>query len=570
MASYGLYTLLTTTGTATGTELTTGNNDQRTFQAVCTGSGSVTATVILEGSLDKTNWVTIATLSLSGTAPQTSSYEHTSAWTYIRARTSGVSGTSATVNVYVALNRKREERISDSTTLILDAKDFGAKGDGTTDDTDALQAAINTVCTGSSGKSLFVPAGTYRITSALSIPFGQGWRISGEGRLRSVIQQDTANTPIFRFTSSLTHSFTIEEMCFKHTTQQTGGGANPAAVGLYFDTPNSGTIFNFTVQACTFANSYRGLAINESAESVAIWGTSIRDCTFSGTLTGAAVRFKCAVAVGQPNISMDMCYIDAEDATEASIQISAGTQVSLRGVEFNNGTYDTIQQIVIESSTAVSLVGCRCEIPVVSTSGTKTLWSFPNSDVVLVGCQVTGALCSGGGVLQFVSAATGGKLGIFGMQCGGTRADGGSLVPFVASTTEAVLGLALSGGWVLNPRGVLGNVDMPRLYPIVMTPDATQTRGDVSVTLSATDYRVQYFNTTLTANRTCTLPSSGLQDGMEFHIVRYAATPGAFTLQVVDGVSGKSYTIASGTKGFARYRAVGTGEWLLIEAGTFP
>ena len=130
MASYGLYTLLTATGTATGTELTTGNNDQRTFQAVCTGSGSVTATVTLEGSLDKTNWVTIATLSLSGTAPQTSSYEHTSAWTYIRARTSGVTGTSATVNVYVALNRKREERISDDGASFVDAANFGVVADG--------------------------------------------------------------------------------------------------------------------------------------------------------------------------------------------------------------------------------------------------------------------------------------------------------------------------------------------------------------------------------------------------------------------------------------------------------
>ncbi len=142
MASYGLYTLLTATGTATGTELTTGNNDQRTFQAVCTGSGSVTATVTLEGSLDKTNWVTIATLSLSGTAPQTSSYEHTSAWTYIRARTSGVSGTSATVNVYVALNRKREERIYDTNVFDFNLKDIGAVGDGVTDDTSAFLAAI--------------------------------------------------------------------------------------------------------------------------------------------------------------------------------------------------------------------------------------------------------------------------------------------------------------------------------------------------------------------------------------------------------------------------------------------
>ncbi len=123
MASYGLYTLLTATGNATGTELTTGNNDQRTFQAVCTGTGAVTATVTIQGSLDKTNWVTITTLSLSGTAPQTASYEHSSAWTYIRATSASVTGTGATVNVYVALNRKREERISDTTGVTYNVTD---------------------------------------------------------------------------------------------------------------------------------------------------------------------------------------------------------------------------------------------------------------------------------------------------------------------------------------------------------------------------------------------------------------------------------------------------------------
>ena len=45
---------------------------------------------------------------------------------------------------------------------------YGARGDGTTDDTAALQNALNDV--GSAGKSdvLYLPAGTYRITATLS------------------------------------------------------------------------------------------------------------------------------------------------------------------------------------------------------------------------------------------------------------------------------------------------------------------------------------------------------------------------------------------------------------------
>lgn len=48
----------------------------------------------------------------------------------------------------------------------LDAAEFGATGDGTTDDLTALQAAVNA----SAGKTLRVPAGTYMLSAKLSIP----------------------------------------------------------------------------------------------------------------------------------------------------------------------------------------------------------------------------------------------------------------------------------------------------------------------------------------------------------------------------------------------------------------
>jgi len=45
----------------------------------------------------------------------------------------------------------------------VNVKWFGAKGDGVTDDSDAIQAAVNT------GSSVFVPAGTYLITKTISL-----------------------------------------------------------------------------------------------------------------------------------------------------------------------------------------------------------------------------------------------------------------------------------------------------------------------------------------------------------------------------------------------------------------
>jgi hypothetical protein len=67
---------------------------------------------------------------------------------------------------------------------VVNVKDFGAIGDGVTDDTAAIQAAINSVSLNGGG-SVFVPFGTYKCTSALIIGsirlFGDGTDILAKG-----------------------------------------------------------------------------------------------------------------------------------------------------------------------------------------------------------------------------------------------------------------------------------------------------------------------------------------------------------------------------------------------------
>ena len=52
----------------------------------------------------------------------------------------------------------------------INAVDFGAKADGQTDSTGALQAALN--ATEKNGSVCFVPAGRYRIEGSLTVPAG--------------------------------------------------------------------------------------------------------------------------------------------------------------------------------------------------------------------------------------------------------------------------------------------------------------------------------------------------------------------------------------------------------------
>jgi hypothetical protein len=60
---------------------------------------------------------------------------------------------------------------------MLSVKDFGATGDGTTDDTAAIQSAINAAP--STGAIIYLPTGTYRITAALTWSGKNALRLTG-------------------------------------------------------------------------------------------------------------------------------------------------------------------------------------------------------------------------------------------------------------------------------------------------------------------------------------------------------------------------------------------------------
>jgi hypothetical protein len=88
---------------------------------------------------------------------------------------------------------------------IVSVKDFGATGNGVTDDTAAIQAAINSIPNG----VVFIPKGTYLVTAAITTK--SGITIRGEGAASQIL----VNTDIEVFNSSTaTPSTGIFEACF--------------------------------------------------------------------------------------------------------------------------------------------------------------------------------------------------------------------------------------------------------------------------------------------------------------------------------------------------------------------
>lgn len=132
---------------------------------------------------------------------------------------------------------------------ILSVKEFGAVGDGTADDTAAIQSALNQ----GAWKTIFFPAGLYRTTAALNVPNITNMRLLGEGRDNTTIRL-YGNGTVLSLSNALFCS--IEELTFQH-----GSGTGS---GVVF-TGNNGSN---QVDRCTFS-------INAGGNGLAFIGTAI-------------------------------------------------------------------------------------------------------------------------------------------------------------------------------------------------------------------------------------------------------------------------------------------------------
>lgn len=77
-----------------------------------------------------------------------------------------------------AIYRTFQDKMRDQ----VSARDFGAKGDGSNDDTSAINMALAT------GKLVFLPKGSYKVTASLNVPAGAG--LLGEGEFVTILQPE--------------------------------------------------------------------------------------------------------------------------------------------------------------------------------------------------------------------------------------------------------------------------------------------------------------------------------------------------------------------------------------------
>ena len=101
---YNLFVDPGVAATSTGSTLYK-DSPYSTFQATITGTGAVTATIIIDVSNDGAYWVStpMGTITLSGTDSASDGFTSSAPWKYVRARVTAISGTGATVQVYMGV-----------------------------------------------------------------------------------------------------------------------------------------------------------------------------------------------------------------------------------------------------------------------------------------------------------------------------------------------------------------------------------------------------------------------------------------------------------------------------------
>ena len=85
---------------ATGAAITH-DETKRSYQATVVGEGAVSATVVIEGGNDGIGYITLGTITLSGTTLATDGFLGDSSWTQLRAKLTAISGTNAAVTATI-------------------------------------------------------------------------------------------------------------------------------------------------------------------------------------------------------------------------------------------------------------------------------------------------------------------------------------------------------------------------------------------------------------------------------------------------------------------------------------
>lgn len=227
----------------------------------------------------------------------------------------------ATGNSYPASAVNTLDQVANAIGLVPET--FGAVGNGTTDDTTALQNWLNAVTHGTGSQvGVLTPSHTYKISSALTISnSGSAWVIDGSF---ATIRQSANNVACIAFTTDAISNFAIRNLTFDYASQQSSSGAPSGGVAaVTFDTKTGSGFgwYNGLFDTIQFTGKcYRGfMALEIGSDVNAVWGCTFRKIWGNYGMTGSLIRLHCTG--GCPNNEFDHLYSFRNACTEPSLDL---------------------------------------------------------------------------------------------------------------------------------------------------------------------------------------------------------------------------------------------------------
>lgn len=135
--------------------------------------------------------------------------------------------------------------IADKLSQTVSVQDFGAVGDGVTDDTAAIQAAVDAITTG----TVHFPAGTYKVTATIDIT-KNGIHLLGDGSWATEIHM-TADDPAIAIAGSSVN--VINGSSVRNMTVRGSGQSNTSAHGISYAWANTCYIEDVVLFSCRHA-----------------------------------------------------------------------------------------------------------------------------------------------------------------------------------------------------------------------------------------------------------------------------------------------------------------------------
>jgi len=249
----------------------------------------------------------------------------------------------------------------------VSVKDFGAVGDGTTNDTAAIQAAQNYIVSTGIPNVLLFPAGTYKCTTGLTINCGY---VSCTGN-RAVLDFSTlGNSAAVTFIGgnpSSGNPYNQTNCVFQGF--KIIGPSTSIAAGLYFYTTSEPGPAHMIVKDCNISNFNNGITFFSNAYVLTFDHVDVWQCyrgIFSqtgATNSGENIRFlNCTIynilteGLRNDNGGADLNFYGTSfDGFTTAAVITAG-QVSFTGCHFETG-YDS-SALNISSNSIVTCTAC--------------------------------------------------------------------------------------------------------------------------------------------------------------------------------------------------------------------